>query len=83
MLEREYASISKIIDAQKLSTRRAGAPHGYRRCARHFRFMESPDQCCRNMAVLGMIIVTWAVEISRHQGDKVCAILAVIGFNEL
>jgi hypothetical protein len=42
--------------------------------------MKSPDQRGWNMAVLRMVIIAAAVQVCRHYGDKIGAMLQAISF---
>ena len=37
--------------------------------------MEAADQGSHDMAVGGMVVVAWSVEIGRHQADRIKAVL--------
>src|SRR5262249_16475082 len=66
ILQDEHASISKIIDVEKLAPGFSCAPHDNSRRTINFCFVEPPDQRRDDMAVLGMVIVSRPIEVRRH-----------------
>ena len=72
------AAVGKIVDVEELPHRRPGAPDGDRLRTIRLRLVKPPDQCRRHVAVLGMEIVAWTIEIGRHDGNEVGAVLAAI-----
>ena len=71
----EDASIGKVINRKKFPAWSAGAPYRHGWCVSNLGFMETTDQCCRNVAVLRMIVITRPVEVGWHNGDEICAVL--------
>ena len=68
---------------QELAQRRAGAPHVERRRAGQLGFVRLADQGGQDVARLEVEIVAGAVEVRRHGGDEVAAVLAAEGLAEL
>src|SRR5262245_61627753 len=66
ILQNEHASIGKIIDVEKLAPWFSCTPHDNGRRIINFCFVEPSDQPSDDMAVLGMVIVSRAIEIRRH-----------------
>ena len=77
MIHQKYAEIGKIIDIEELTQRRAVAPTGHKRCPRLLCLMKAPNQRGENMTVLRMVVVIGTIEIRRHHGDIVRAVLSI------
>src|SRR5262245_44622202 len=78
ILQDEHASISKIIDVEKLAPRCSCAPDDNSRRIINFCFVEPSDQCGDDMAVFGMVIVSRPIEVRRHHRYEITSVLAPV-----
>src|SRR5215472_8511453 len=78
ILQDEHASIGKIIDVEKLAPGFSCAPDDNSRRFIDFCFVEPSDQRSDDMAVLGMVIVSRAIEVRRHHRYEVTSVLAPV-----
>ena len=75
----EDAGIGHVVDGEEFAPRRAGAPHGRAWRAVDLGLVEAPHQRRRHVAVQRVVIVARTVEIGRHHGNEVGAVLQAIG----
>src|SRR5215469_6247307 len=78
ILQDEHASISKIIDVEKLAPGCSCAPDNNSRRIINFCFVEPSDQRSDDMAVLGMVIVSRPIEVRRHHRYEITSVLAPV-----
>ena len=77
VVHKEHTQVSKVVDIKELSERGAITPAGDFLESRDLCFMESAYESRQDMAVLWMIVIVGAIEVGRHHGDKVGAVLTV------
>ena len=83
LLHQEQATSSHVVNVEQLSPGGAATPDNYFLCIIDFGFMEAANQGRQDVAVLGMEIITRAVEVGGHDGDEFRAVLPIVGFTHL
>jgi hypothetical protein len=79
VFHQEHRGVGKIVDIEELAAWRAGAPKFDRRRARQFGAMQLDHERADDVALFEVIIVAGTIEIARHRGDEIGAVLAAIG----
>ena len=74
--------VREIVDVQELPARAAGPPQRHR-LATELRVVELADHGRQHVGTLQVEVVARAVEVGRHGGDEVRAVLLAIGLAEL
>ncbi len=82
-LEQEDKRRRAVVDMEEFAPRRAGPPDDEARVAALLRLVGPPDQRRQDVARLKIEIVARAVEVGRHRGNEVGAMLVAIGLAEL
>ena len=75
----EKTGRSKVVDVEKLAPWRTGSPNRHRIGSREFGVVKSPNQSGKNVGVLQIEIIARAVEIGRHDTDRIEAVLPTVG----
>lgn len=76
-------AVGGIVDEQELATHRAGAPHFHGGRMGELGLVRLDDQGRHDMALHQVEIVARAIEIGRHDGDEVAAVLPAVGLAQL
>lgn len=77
VIHEEYAELGKVIDIKKFAQWAAVAPTYYLGKSLLLGFVETADECRKDVRVGRMIVVVRAVKIGGHDGDVVRRVLAV------
>src|SRR5262247_1069731 len=78
-LHQKYQRIGEVVDIKELAQWGAGSPNLERARAGPVRMMHFDLHRCGDMAGLRIVVIARAVEIRRHRGDEVTAVLAAEG----
>ena len=82
VLAQEDARVGEIVDVEELPPRRPGAPDRHARSAREPRAVDLADQRGEDVGGVEVEVVVRAVEVGRHAGDEVAAVLGRVGLAE-
>src|SRR5262249_61628927 len=83
ILQNEHASISKIIDVEKLAPRCSCTPDDNSRRIINFCFVKPSDQRSDDMAVLRMVIVSRPIEVRSHHRYELTIVSASLCLAQL
>jgi hypothetical protein len=76
-IHQEYAGIGHVVAVEKLAIRCAGPPHHHFLITTHFGFVELADERGDDMGSVEVVVVARAIQVGRHHGQKLGAVLAV------
>lgn len=77
IVHQKDAERREVIDIEKLAQGTAVAPAHHFRFAGFLGFVKAADEGGEDVGMGGMIVVVGTVEVGRHYGDVVCAVLTV------
>ena len=83
VLHQEHARVGEVVDVQELAPRRAGAPDHDLALAGDLRVVELAHQRREHVRAREVEVVVRAVEVRRHRGDEVAAVLLAVGLAQL
>ena len=83
VLHQKQAGLSQVVDVQKLAAGRAGAPHFHAGQLELHGLHKLAQQGGHHVGVFQVVVVVGAVEVGRHHGDEVAAVLVAVGFAHL
>ncbi|CAL5049018.1 unnamed protein product [Urochloa decumbens] len=83
LIHQEDDSIGEVVNVQELTQRRARAPDDDLRGVRRLGLVEPADERGQDVGVLRVEVVLRAVEVGRHGGDGVEAVLDAVGLAHL
>ena len=74
-LHQQHEGVGAVVDVQELAPRRAGAPDDHLPVAAQLGLVRLADQRRDDVAGVEVEVVAGAVEIGRHGGDEIAAVL--------
>src|SRR4029079_2544409 len=83
MPQQVNAGIAKVVDIEEFAARRTATPNHNLVAPLDPRFVEPAQQSRGDMTVFAMKIVARAIDIGRHGGNKIAAVLSAVGLAKL